>query len=152
MPSDRPLISPSVNGIHMTSFNFPDDLLYHETHFWLRPGAADGEYHLGITQYAQTQLGKILYVDLPAAGTKVLQGEPFGAVESSKVVFDLFSPVSGATIEPNALLKGSVQLINEDCYGQGWLLKVSLAPADAEKLLTAEAYAARLARKGGGPK
>ncbi|MBS0237988.1 MAG: glycine cleavage system protein H [Proteobacteria bacterium] len=132
----------------MTSFNFPDDLLYHETHFWLRPAEAAGEYHLGITQYAQKQLGKILFVDLPVAGTKVTQGETFGAVESSKVVFDLHSPISGAILEPNASLKKSVQLINEDCYGQGWLLKLRLEPSDTAQLLTSEAYTAYLSGKG----
>lgn len=132
----------------MVSFNFPDDLLYHETHFWLRPAETAGEYHLGITQYAQKQLGKILFADLPATGTKITRGEPFGAVESSKVVFDLLSPISGAVLEPNTSLKGAVQLINEDCYGQGWLLKLRLEASDAGDLLTSEAYTAYLSGKG----
>lgn len=128
----------------MTSFSFPDDLHYHEAHFWLKPSDTSGEYHLGITQFGQKQLGKILFVDLPTAGTKLVAGDPFGAVESSKVVFDLLSPVNALVLESNTQLKDGLHLLNEDCYGRGWMIRLKLDPAEIEDLLTAEAYVARL--------
>lgn len=137
----------------MTSFSFPDDLHYHATHFWLKPSNAPGEYQLGITQYGQKQLGKILFVDLPFPGTELVAGSPFGAVESSKVVFDLLSPVSGIVLESNAQLKETVGLLNDDCYGQGWMVRMRLASGSAlVGMLTAEDYATRFSGNSQQPK
>ncbi|MBS0232269.1 MAG: glycine cleavage system protein H [Proteobacteria bacterium] len=131
----------------MTSFNIPDDRHYHEAHLWLRATSVAGEYDLGITQFAQKQLGKILFVELPITGTTIVAGEPFGAVESNKVVSDLVSPISGTILVGNDLLKRAVHLVNEDCYGQGWMVRVKVDPAaDLAGLLTAEIYASRFAR------
>lgn len=133
----------------MTSYNFPDDLRYHESHLWLRLCDASAcEAYVGITQFAQKQLGKILFVELPAVGAAITIGESFGAVESNKVVSELVSPVSGVVLEGNSQLKDALHLINGDCYGEGWLVKVKLDPsADVASLMSAEHYASGVASK-----
>jgi glycine cleavage system H protein len=96
---------------------------------------------VGITDYAQQQLGDIVFVELPAVGTSVSQGDSFGVVESVKAVSDLYAPVAGEVIEVNADLADSPEVVNEDCYGDGWLL--AIRPEDEEEvesLLDAEAY------------
>ncbi len=131
----------------MTSFNIPDDRHYHEAHLWLKATGVPGEYDVGITQFAQKQLGKILFVEVPVTGATIAAGEPFGAVESNKIVSDLVSPISGTVLEGNALLRNAAHLVNEDCYGQGWIVRVKLDPsADLAGLLTAEIYGSRFAR------
>jgi len=119
--------------------DIPADLSYSAEHEWIRH---DGDaVVIGITQYAQDQLGDVVYVDLPAGGSHVDAGQVLGEVESTKSVSDLFAPVSGTVVERNDALEDRPELINEDPYGEGWMLR--LAPDDAssvDALLDAEAY------------
>ncbi len=119
----------------------PDDLRYTKDHEWLKP-AGDGTALVGITDYAQTSLGDIVYVELPKPGAKFAAGATFGVVESVKAASDLFMPVAAEVIEANSTLESMPELVNEVPYGAGWMLKVKLTdPAAAEKLLDAAAYA-----------
>ena len=108
----------------------PEDLRYTREHEWVR--VEDGVGTVGITDYAQDQLGDIVYVKLPPVGTVVRQMEPFGEIESVKAVSDLFSPVSGEVVEVNAELEERPELVNLDPYGQGWMLRVRLAELTAQ--------------------
>jgi glycine cleavage system H protein len=117
----------------------PEDLKYTKEHEWVRIEGDTGT--LGITDYAQDQLGDIVYVDLPAPGTSVAYMEKFGEIESVKAVSELFSPVSGEVIEINETLADNPQLVNESAYGEGWMLRVRLTAQDElEKLLSADQY------------
>jgi glycine cleavage system H protein len=122
----------------------PNDLKYARDHEWAR---AEGDRAtVGITDYAQTQLNEIVYVDLPAVGTAVTGGRPFGEVESTKSVSDLYSPVSGTIVGRNDALDKSPELINADPYGQGWLIVVEMTDAgELDQLMDAEAYAQMVA-------
>lgn len=117
----------------------PQDRRYTTEHEWARE---DGDHIVvGITDYAQDQLGDVVYVDLPEEGTEVKAGQPFGEVESTKSVSDLFSPVSGRVVRRNTEVDGNPELINSDPYGKGWL--VVLEPAGGESvtdLMDASAY------------
>jgi len=124
---------------------YPSDLSYTEQHEWVR---IEGDrVTVGITHFAQDQLGDIVYVDLPEAGTKVTAGDTFGEVESTKSVSDLYSPVTGTVVEANADLEAHPERINGDPYGDGWLVVVALADGEAGDLLDADAYAALVAAK-----
>ena len=118
---------------------FPADLRYSKEHEWVR---AEGDTAtVGITDYAQDQLGDIVYLDLPAAGANVTQLEKLGEIESVKAVSDLYSPVSGEVVEVNQEAIDSPELVNNDAYGRGWLIKVRMSDAsELDKLLTAQAY------------
>jgi glycine cleavage system H protein len=117
----------------------PEDLKYTKEHEWVRIEGDTGT--LGITDYAQDQLGDIVYVDLPAPGTSVAYMEKFGEIESVKAVSELFSPVSGEVLEINEALADNPQLVNESAYGEGWMLRVRLTASDElEKLLSADQY------------
>lgn len=125
----------------------PGDLKYTKEHEWVRingdPSTGSGEATgtIGITDYAQDQLGDIVYVDLPAAGTAVRYMDKFGEIESVKAVSELFSPVTGEVIETNAELADNPQLVNDAPYGEGWMLKVRLTdPAQLDQLLNADQY------------
>lgn len=122
--------------------NVPTDLKYTKTHEWVR--LENGVAVVGITDFAQSELGDIVYVDLPAPGRAVAQGESFGTIESVKTVSDIYSPVNGEIMETNSALEGASELINQDPYGAGWIAKISLSSAP-EGLLDAEAYKALLA-------
>ena len=112
------------------STDAPDDLRYTEDHEWVRD---DGEVVLvGITHFAQDELGDVVYVDLPAAGAEVDRGQAFGEVESTKSVSDLFAPVSGVIRERNEVLEDRPELVNEDPYGEGWM--VAIEPRDRGEL------------------
>jgi glycine cleavage system H protein len=117
----------------------PEDLFYSEEHEWVR---LEGDVAIvGITDFAQDQLGDIVYVDLPEVGATIQLGDVVGELESTKSVSDIYSPVSGEVIARNSELEGSAELINTDPYGEGWLFKVRPSEADAtERLLTAEDY------------
>jgi glycine cleavage system H protein len=117
----------------------PGDLRYTKEHEWVR---VDGEEAVvGITQFAADQLGDIVFVELPAAGRALDQHATFGVVESVKAVSDLFAPVAGQVTAANDELGGSPELVNSDPYGEGWMLRISLAdPAQVEELLDAAAY------------
>jgi glycine cleavage system H protein len=121
--------------------NVPDDLRYSTDHEWAR--LEDGRVRIGITDYAQDALGDVVFVQIPDVGTKVVQGDSFSEVESTKSVSDIYAPVTGAIVEVNQDLADSPQRVNEDPYGDGWL--VAIEPDDAsqyEQLLDAAAYRA----------
>ena len=128
------------------SLDAPDGLLYTRDHEWLRlDGAAPGEAVVGVTAFAQDQLGDVVYLDLPAAGDALTAGERFGEIESVKTVSDLYAPVSGEAITVNEALIERPELVNSSPYGEGWLLRVRLADAsELEALLDAAAYRALL--------
>jgi glycine cleavage system H protein len=119
----------------------PADLRYTKEHEWVR---LDGdEATIGITDFAAEQLGDVVFVELPDAGRTLDQFAAFGVVESVKAVSDLFAPVSGEVIEPNAALAATPELVNSDPFGEGWMLRVRLAePSQVDDLLDADAYEA----------
>lgn len=118
---------------------YPDDLKYTKDHEWTRVSGAQAT--VGITQFAQEQLGDVVFVELPKVGESLKRGEPFGVVESTKAVSELFAPISGKVIEVNDPLLDSPQTINEDPYEEGWMVQVELSdPKELEGLLSAEAY------------
>lgn len=119
---------------------YPSDLRYDREHEWVR---LEGEIAtIGITHYAQDQLGEVVYVDLPSVGDEAVAGESFGEIESVKSVSELFSPVSGEIVEVNGALSDAPELVNESPYGDGWMIKVRVAdPATAlDGLMTADEY------------
>lgn len=121
-----------------------DGLRYTKDHEWLR--LEGGEAVIGITDYAQEQLSDIVYVELPAAGDALRQGESFGSVEAVKAVADLYAPVSGEVLAVNDALGDDPGQVNRDAYGQGWMLRAKLAdPAEVERLLSAADYRKLLA-------
>lgn len=125
----------------------PLDLLYTETHEWIRQ--EDHEITIGITDYAQAQLRDIVYVDLPEIGSKFNKGDPIGSVESVKTVSDIFSPVSGVVIETNLTLKDQPQLINQDPYGNGWIVRMGISEnKELSGLLSAKDYEELLTKEG----
>lgn len=121
--------------------NIPDNLKYTNEHEWIR---VDGEVaYVGITDYAQGELGEIVFVEIETAGETIAAGETFGSVEAVKTVSDLFMPVSGEVLEVNPALEAQPELVNSDPYGEGWMIKVSVDdPAELDRLLDAAAYAA----------
>jgi glycine cleavage system H protein len=125
---------------------YPDDLKYTEGHQWARP---DGEAAtIGITDYAQDQMGDLVYVELPEVGDEVTAGAPLGEVESVKAVSDVNSPVSGEVTEVNEALVDAPETVNKDCYGDGWLIKVKMSdPSELDALLDSAAYQAHLAKE-----
>jgi glycine cleavage system H protein len=121
------------------SSDTPADLRYTDQHEWLRPG--DSTVRMGITDFAQQQLGDVVYVDLPAPGADVDRGQPVGEVESTKSVTDLYAPVSGVVRERNEALEERPELVNEDPYGEGWMIEIELRdPDEVTSLLDAEHY------------
>lgn len=123
----------------------PEDLGYTAEHEWFR--AADGT--VGITDHAQRALGDVVYVELPAPGTRLVAGQPFGTVESVKSVSDLYAPVSGTVTEVNGALAGQPELVNQDPYGAGWMLRVALS-GPLPTLLSAAEYAGLIGADRGG--
>lgn len=124
---------------------YPSDLKYDREHEWVR---LDGDVAtVGITHYAQDQLGEVVYVDLPSVGDEAIAGESFGEIESVKSVSELFSPVSGEIVEVNGALSDAPELVNESPYEDGWMIKVRVAdPATAlDGLMTADEYEAFIA-------
>jgi glycine cleavage system H protein len=119
--------------------DYPEDLKYTSEHEWAR--AEDGRVRVGITDFAQDALGDVVYVDVPEEGTEVQAGEAFGEVESTKSVSDLFSPVSGRVVERNPRLADNPELINQEPYGEGWIIAVEMAePSELQGLMDATAY------------
>jgi glycine cleavage system H protein len=119
--------------------DFPDDLRYTEQHEWAR---REGDrIRVGITDYAQDALGDVVYVDTPDVGTEVTGGAPFGEVESTKSVSDVYAPVSGTVVEVNAVLADSPDRVNEDPYGEGWMIVIEPSdPAAFDALWNADRY------------
>ncbi len=119
--------------------NFPDTLLYSKDHEWMRMDGAHA--YIGVTAFAQSELGDIVYVDIPSKGKSIRKEEIFGTVEAVKTVSDLFLPVAGKIEEVNALLEKNPDLVNKDPYGDGWMVKITLTdPSDRAGLMTAEEY------------
>lgn len=121
----------------------PDDRLYTEQHEWLR--LEDGEAVLGITDFAQQELGDVVFVELPAPGQAFEAGFEIGAIESVKAVAEIFTPVGGTVKETNSELEDAPELVNEDPYGEGWLVRMQLAGEAPDDLMTASEYEALLA-------
>jgi len=123
--------------------NTPQELRYTSDHEWIRL-EADGDHAVvGITDFAQSQLGDIVYVDLEPEGTQVEAGGVFGSVEAVKTVSELFMPVSGEIVATNDGLDGTPEIVNADPYGDGWMVRIKLDnPADVDALMTADAYSA----------
>jgi glycine cleavage system H protein len=127
----------------MADASYPDDLLYHPEHDWAR--VQDGQATFGITWYAQDALGEVVFFDPPAVGAQVRKGEPYTEVESVKAVSDVIAPLSGEVVEVNETISDKPETINEDPYGEGWLVKVKLTdPSETDSLLDAAAYESAL--------
>jgi glycine cleavage system H protein len=125
---------------------YPSDYRYTKDHEWIKLDGQVGT--IGITDYAQAELGDVVFVELPKAGTQVKVGQSFGTVESVKAVSEIFSPVSGEVVETNATLADSPEKINQDPHGAAWLVKVRLAdPKEISGLIDAAAYQAYIAEK-----
>ena len=123
---------------------FPDDLRYTKEHEWLRLEGNDGV--VGITDFAQDSLGDVVFVELPAVGATISQGQTFGVVESNKTVSDLFAPVSGRVTAVNQVLRDEPERVNRDPYGAGWMIRIALGKRDeVDGLLDADAYRAFVA-------
>ncbi|MBD2714218.1 glycine cleavage system protein GcvH [Microvirga sp. STR05] len=119
--------------------NLPAELKYTKEHEWVR---IEGDVaYVGITDHAQKELGDIVYVDIDTLDKEIAQNEVFGTVEAVKTVSDLFSPISGTVLEVNSHLDGNPESVNSDPYGDGWMVKISIAnPSELDALLSAEAY------------
>jgi glycine cleavage system H protein len=126
---------------------YPADLKYDKEHEWVRV-EGDAAY-VGISEFAQDQLGEVVYVDLPSVGDELVAGETFGEIESVKSVSELYAPVSGAVVEVNDDLGRSPETINSDPYGTGWMVKVTLSDASQlDELMSAEDYESFVANEG----
>lgn len=127
---------------------YPQDLRYTKEHEWIRVEGDKGR--VGITHYAQDQLGDVVFVELPAVGRSLRQMEAFGVVESVKAVSDLYCPVSGEVVEVNQELVRRPELVNQDPYGTGWMIIIKMKdPKELENLMTSEQYQAYLQAEGG---
>lgn len=132
---------------------YPEDLSYTDRHEWVRRTGGDGEptVRIGITHYAQDALGDIVFVTLPEPGTELSAGQPLGEVESTKSVSDVYAPVTGTVVARNEELDASPDLINSDCYGEGWMLDIQLTDADEfAGLMDADAYQQSIGHPAGG--
>ena len=130
----------------MAEASYPEDLLYHPEHDWARVEAGEpGQATMGITWFAQDALGEVVFFDPPAVGTVLAKGSSYAEVESVKAVSDVIAPLSGEIVEVNEALSDDPATINEDPYGEGWLVKVKLSDASqAKSLMDAAAYQAGL--------
>ena len=127
----------------MADATYPDDLRYHEEHDWARIEGDQATF--GITWYAQDSLGEVVFYDPPEVGSAVSKDAPYAEVESVKAVSDVIAPLSGEIVEVNEALADAPERVNEDPYGEGWLVKVKLSePAEADALLSAADYVALL--------
>jgi glycine cleavage system H protein len=121
----------------------PEGFQYTEEHEYVREADAEGEFLIGITDYAQGELGDVVFVELPSPGDAFEKMEVFGTIEAVKAVSDLFSPISGEVIAVNETLDEDPALVNSDPYGEGWMIRVRASdPSEMDDLLTPEAYAA----------
>jgi glycine cleavage system H protein len=119
--------------------NFPENVKYTADHEWVR---VEGKFGwIGITDYAQGELGDIVYIEIPAIGTKVEKGKSFGTIEAVKAVSDLFAPVAGEVVEINTEMKDHPEVVNKDPYGKGWMVKIVIGDsAQLDTLLDVQAY------------
>lgn len=119
--------------------NFPENVKYSHDHEWIR--VEGEEAYVGITDFAQSELGEIVYVDIPTVGETLESGEVFGSIEAVKTVSDLLMPVTGEVLEMNAELEDAPELVNKDPYGEGWIIKITVQkPEELDNLLSAEQY------------
>jgi len=119
--------------------NFPEDVKYTKDHEWIR--VSGNEAHIGITEFAQGELGDIVFVDINTVGQEIKHGDLFGTIEAVKTVSDLFMPVSGKVLEVNPKLEANPELVNKDPYGDGWMVKVSVQnTTELTALLSAADY------------
>jgi glycine cleavage system H protein len=130
----------------MADASYPEDLLYHPEHDWARIDPAHPDTAtLGITWFAQDALGEVVFFDPPEVGSTISGGEPYAEVESVKAVSDVIAPLSGEIVEVNASLAETPEKINEDPYGEGWMVKVKLSdPSERDNLLDAATYTSQL--------
>ena len=127
----------------VSQLKFPDDVRYVESHEWVKEEG--GRARIGITDYAQDQLGDIVFVELPAVGKSFSTGAPFGSVESVKAVSELYMPIAGKVVEINAALENSPETVNTSPYDQGWMILVEPSqPEELKGLLSMQAYRDRL--------
>mgnify|MGYP003499202779 FL=1 len=123
--------------------NFPEDIRYTREHEWIR--VEGDEAYVGITDYAQSELGEIVFVDVPTVGETVAQGDVFGSIKAVKTVSDLNMPMSGEVLEINEELDAQPELVNNDPYGKGWIIRIAVKDAsELDNLLDAAAYQALL--------
>jgi glycine cleavage system H protein len=128
----------------MAAESYPEDLKYYKEHDWVRIEGDEAVF--GITWFAQDALGEIVYADLPDEGDAINAGDTYGELESVKAVSDVYAPLSGEVVEVNGALEDEPQLVNEHCYGEGWLLRVRMSDtSELDGLMDAEAYQAFLA-------
>ena len=126
------------------SFDVPDDRRYRESHEWALP--TDDGIRIGITDFAQDELGDVVFVELPDEGESIAQDEQFGVIESIKAVSDLYAPVGGEVLAVNEELFDSPELVNEDAFGEGWMLEIEGADeTELEELLSADEYEDQIA-------
>jgi glycine cleavage system H protein len=127
----------------LSELKFPEELGYVDSHEWVR--TEDGRARIGITDFAQDQLGDVVYVELPAPGKSLAKGAPFGSVESVKAVSELYMPIGGTVAEINPALENSPELVNSDPYGRGWMIVVEPSqPEELKGLLDVQAYHEKL--------
>jgi glycine cleavage system H protein len=127
--------------------SYPDDLRYHPEHDWAR--VEDGEATLGITWFAQDALGELVHFEAPEGGTKLTKDRAYAEVESVKAVSDVIAPLSGEVLEVNRAVADAPETVNDDPYGEGWLVRMRLTdPGEADALMDAQAYKQHLAEQG----
>ena len=126
--------------------SYPDDLRYHPEHDWAR--VEGGEAVLGLTWFAQDALGELVHFEAPAVGAALVQGEAYGEVESVKAVSDVVSPLSGEVLDVNEKAVDEPEVVNEDPYGEGWLVRIRMSdPSELDALMDAQAYEAHVAEQ-----
>jgi len=123
----------------------PDSLHYTEEHEYLRGTDTDGEYYVGITDYAQGELGDVVFVEMPGVGDSFSRMDVFGTIEAVKAVSDLYAPISGEVIEVNATLEDDPALVNSDPYGEGWMIRIRASdPGEMDSLMSSADYMAHI--------
>lgn len=120
--------------------NIPADLKYTKDHEYVKPSGESNVVIVGITDFAQGELGDVVFVDLPKVGRKLAEHDVFGTIEAVKAVSELYSPLAGEVTEVNSRLDGEPSLVNSDPYGSGWMIKMKVSRADSPSLLDAESY------------
>jgi glycine cleavage system H protein len=134
--------------VELAEYEIPNDLRYSEDDEWVRQD--DDSVTIGITDYAQQQLGDIVFIELPEVESTIDKGEPFGVIESVKAVSDLIAPISGVVAEVNEALVERPEIANEDCYGEGWILLIEGTDSEEyESLLDPSAYRKHVEERGG---
>jgi glycine cleavage system H protein len=142
-----PHLLAAKEGTKLAELRFPDELRYSPTHEWVR--VEGNRAIIGITDYAQSELGDVTYLELPKVGDTVEAGQPFGVIESVKADEELFAPVSGTVVAVNQNAVDHPEIVNEDPYGEGWLIVVEMSdPDELKSLMTAQQYRQMLEREG----